>query len=166
LTESDKIKIVVTGGDGVGKTTFIKTLSDPWTDDPAAPSPIQDFGRIAIDDLIDRPLTIYLFSSLHGQRTALMDSIRDELLCVILVNSTDPSMFSEARATIEVVENYSDFTYIIAASFQDRPDAWDIADLRHALQIPPHVQIVPCDVRVKTDALRVLRALLEVALGV
>lgn len=159
-SQQQKIKIVVTGGRGTGKSTFIHALSDPWTDEPGREPPIRDFGRIYVDDL-GIPLTIFLFGTQQGQQPAYLRDIIDQFLCIVIVNSADPQTFDEARATINVVEHYSDFVYVVAASFQDHDDAWNVDDLRIALKVPETVPIIPCVSWHFESVTAVLRALLE-----
>lgn len=162
---SQKIKIVVTGGHGSGKSTFIRTLSDPWTSDPSQPPPIQDFGRIQIDDLGDTPLTIFLIGTLLGRENSLIRDLRDELLYVVMVNSADSSTFDQARATIALVEHHSNYSYVVAASFQDLERAWSVDDLRLALAVPKNVPMVACASWDFDSCRGVLLALLEKATG-
>ena len=50
--------------------------------------------------------------------------------------------------------------YIVAANKQDRPDAWEVDDIRHALRLDPEVKLMSCVAMDKESVKTVLLELL------
>ncbi|NPA31823.1 MAG: ATP/GTP-binding protein [Chloroflexi bacterium] len=163
------VKIVVTGPFSAGKTQFIKTVSE--IDVVATERKItaeeertikesttvaMDFGRLTIDD----DLVLYLFGTPGQKRFDFMWEILSEgmLGFIVLVDSTRPETFREARSILETFKAYAPTPFVVAANKQDLPDAWDVEDLRIALRLPKDVKIVPC---VAVDQESVKQVLLE-----
>lgn len=63
---------------------------------------------------------------------------------IVLVDSTRPETFREARSILETFRAYAPTPYVVAANKQDLEDAWDIEDIRIALRLDPHVKLVTC----------------------
>ncbi len=162
------VKMVVTGPFNSGKTAFIQTVSE--IDVVATERKItneaekvketttvaMDFGRITVDD----DLVLYLFGTPGQKRFDFMWEILSEgmLGFVVMVDSTRPETFREARSILETFRAYAPTPYVVAANKQDLPDAWDVEDMRIALRLPKGVKILPC---VATDKESVKRVLLE-----
>jgi len=163
------VKIVVTGPFSAGKTQFIKTVSE--IDVVATERKItaaeeqsikesttvaMDFGRLTIDD----DLVLYLFGTPGQKRFDFMWEILSEgmLGFIVMVDSTRPETFREARSILETFKAYAPTPYVVAANKQDLPDAWDVEDLRIALRLPQDVKVVPC---VAIDKESVKNVLLE-----
>ena len=77
---------------------------------------------------------------------------------IVMVDSTRPETFREARSILETFRAYAPTPYVVAANKQDRPDAWDMEDMRLALRLDPKVKLLPC---VATDKETVKNVLLE-----
>jgi len=77
---------------------------------------------------------------------------------IVMVDSTRPETFREARSILETFHAYAPTPYVVAANKQDMKDAWDIADMRHVLRLDPKVKLVSC---VATDQDSVKTTLLE-----
>ncbi len=170
------LKIVVTGPFASGKTTFIQSISE--IDVVATERRISseseriknqttvamDFGRITIDD----ELILYLFGTPGQRRFDFMWEILSEgmLGFIVLVDSTRPETFREARRILETFRSYSPVPYIVAANKQDMPDAWPAEDLRIVLRVEDDVKVVPCigtrRESVKQVLLELLYAILEI----
>jgi len=75
-----------------------------------------------------------------------------------MVDSTRPETFREARSILETFRAYAPTPYVVAANKQDKPDAWDMEDMRHALRLDQKVKLLPC---VATDRNTVKNTLLE-----
>ena len=56
---------------------------------------------------------------------------------IVMVDSTRPETFREARKILETFRAYAPTPYVVAANKQDMPDAWDLEDMRIALRIAP-----------------------------
>jgi uncharacterized protein len=156
------VKLVVDGSSGCGKTTFVNALSDIQSDMQAASSSqsvAMDFGRIQIDD----DSVLYLFGMPGGRRYDFMwDVLKDGLLgFIVILDSRYPSKFRESRRILETFRAYIPTPYVIAANFQDYPEAWGISDLRIALRIPAEIAVIPCVATEKESVKAVLIALLE-----
>ncbi len=164
------LKIVVTGPFSSGKTEFIQAISE--IDVVSTERKItrqserikdqttvaMDFGRITIDD----ELILYLFGTPGQKRFDFMWEILSEgmLGFVVMVDSTRPETFREARRILDTFRSYSPVPYLVAANKQDLVDAWPAADLRIVLRVDPDVKIVPCVAKEKESVKEVLLELL------
>ncbi len=167
------VKIVVTGPFNAGKTAFIQTVSE--IDVVATERKItseaervkdtttvaMDFGRITVDE----DLVLYLFGTPGQRRFDFMWEILSEgmLGFIVLVDSTRPETFREARGILETFRAYAPTPYVVAANKQDLEDAWDLEDMRIALRLDPHVKLLPC---VATDKESVKKVLLELLFSI
>jgi hypothetical protein len=77
---------------------------------------------------------------------------------IVMVDSTRPETFREARNILETFRAYAPTPYVVAANKQDKEDSWDIDDMRIALRLDKKVKILPC---VATDKETVKAVLLE-----
>jgi small GTP-binding protein len=162
------VKIVVTGPFNAGKTEFIQSVSE--IDVVATERKItaeaekiketttvaMDFGRITVDN----DLVLYLFGTPGQKRFDFMWEILSEgmLGFIVMVDSTRPETFREARSILETFRAYAPTPYVVVANKQDCPDAWEINDMRVTLRLEPQVKLLPC---VATDRDSVKTALLE-----
>lgn len=166
------VKMVVTGPFSAGKTEFIQTVSeiDVVSTERKITSEAEkikesttvamDFGRITIDD----DLVLYLFGTPGQKRFDFMWEILSEgmLGFIVMIDSTRPETFREARSILETFRAYAPTPYVVAANKQDLPDAWDIDDMRIALRLATDILLIPC---VSTQKEAVKNTLLEL-LGV
>ncbi len=148
------VKMVVTGPFSSGKTEFIQTVSeiDVVSTERKISSEAErikesttvamDFGRITVDD----SLVLYLFGTPGQKRFDFMWEILSEgmLGFIVMVDSTRPETFREARSILETFRAYAPTPYVVAANKQDQSDAWDIDDMRIALRLDPNVKFLPC----------------------
>ena len=162
------VKMVVTGPFNSGKTQFIQSVSeiDVVSTERKISSDAEkvkdsttvamDFGRITVDE----DLVLYLFGTPGQKRFDFMWEILSEgmLGFIVMVDSTRPETFREARSILETFRAYAPTPYVVAANKQDREDAWDIDDMRHALRLDPKTKLLPC---VATDRNTVKATLLE-----
>ncbi|MBO9310336.1 MAG: ATP/GTP-binding protein [Chloroflexi bacterium] len=164
------VKMVITGPYASGKTEFIRTISEidvVSTDTKVSEGTYEatvkdqttvamDFGRITIDD----DLVLYLFGTPGQRRFDFMWEILAEgmLGFVVMVDSTKPETFREAKSILETFRAYAPTPYVVAANKQDLADAWPTEDLRIALRIDDNVKLLPC---VATDKEKVKVVLLE-----
>jgi small GTP-binding protein len=164
------VKIVVTGPFSSGKTEFIRSVSEIdvvsterkiSTDAEKikeTTTVAMDFGRITVDE----DLVLYLFGTPGQRRFDFMWEILSEgmLGFIVMVDSTRPETFREARSILETFRAYAPTPYVVAANKQDRPDAWDVDDMRVALRLDPKIKILPCVARKKDAVKSVLLELL------
>jgi len=162
------VKMVVTGPFNAGKTEFIQSVSeiDVVSTERRISSEAEkvkqtttvamDFGRITVDD----NLVLYLFGTPGQRRFDFMWEILSEgmLGFIVMVDSTRPETFREARNILETFRAYAPTPYVVAANKQDKEEAWDIDDMRIALRLDPKVKFLPC---VATDKETVKTVLLE-----
>jgi small GTP-binding protein len=162
------VKMVVTGPFSSGKTQFIQSVSeiDVVSTERKISSDAEkikesttvamDFGRITVDD----ELVLYLFGTPGQKRFDFMWEILSEgmLGFVVMVDSTKPETFREAKSILETFRAYAPTPYVVAANKQDRQDAWEVDDLRIALRLDPAVKLLPC---VATNKETVKSVLLE-----
>ncbi|MCI0520219.1 MAG: ATP/GTP-binding protein [Chloroflexi bacterium] len=148
------VKMVVTGPFNAGKTEFIRAVSeiDVVSTERKISSDAErvkesttvamDFGRITVDD----DLVLYLFGTPGQKRFDFMWEILSEgmLGFVVMVDSTRPETFREARSILETFRAYAPTPYVVAANKQDRDEAWDIEDIRIALRLSKQVKLLPC----------------------
>ncbi len=59
---------------------------------------------------------------------------------VVMVDSTRPETFREARSILETFRAYAPTPYVVAANKQDQEDAWELDDMRIALRLDPKDQ--------------------------
>lgn len=170
------VKMVITGPFSAGKTEFISSISeiDVVRTERQLTTPgekaikdattvAMDFGRITVDD----DLVLYLFGTPGQRRFDFMWEILAEgmLGFVVMVDSTKPETFREAKSILETFRAYAPTPYVVAANKQDLTDAWNIDDLRIALRIEEGIKLLPCVANnkesVKTVLLELLYSILE-----
>lgn len=164
------VKIVVTGPFDSGKTAFIRSISEIKVVSTErkitaeaekikdSTTVAMDFGRITVDD----DLVLYLFGTPGQRRFDFMWEILSEgmLGFVVMVDSTRPETFREARSILQTFKAYAPTPYVVAANKQDKPDAWDLDDMQVALRLDPSVKLVKCTATRKSSVKQVLLELL------
>ena len=163
------VKMVVTGPFSAGKTQFIRSVSEIEVVSTErkltnarersikeTTTIAMDFGRITVDD----DLVLYLFGTPGQKRFEFMWEILSEgmLGFIVMVDSSRPETFREARSILETFRAYAPTPYVVAANKQDMKDAWDVQDMRHALRLDARTKILPCTA---TDKKMVKSVLLE-----
>ncbi len=164
------VKMVVTGPFNAGQTEFIQSVSEinVVSTERKISSEAErvkdtttvamDFGRITVD----QDLVLYLFGTPGQKRFDFMWEILSEgmLGFVVMVDSTRPETFREARSILETFRAYAPTPYVVAANKQDLPDAWDLEDIRLALRLSSKVKLLPCVATKKDTVKNVLLELL------
>ena len=172
--QTKKIKIVISGPFAAGKTEFIKTVSEiePVTTErkishkeekekKATTTVAMDFGKIKIDDEHE----LYLFGTPGQTRFNFMWEVLGEgaLGVIVLVDSTDPTTFHEARRIINFFQSRYPIPMVIGANKQDLPNAWSPKDIAIALDISEDegIPVIGLSAKNKEDVKKVLLTLLE-----
>ncbi len=164
------VKMVVTGPFNAGKTAFIQSISEinVVSTERKISSEAErvkntttvamDFGRITVDE----DLVLYLFGTPGQKRFDFMWEILSEgmLGFIVMVDSTRPETFREARSILETFRAYAPTPYVVAANKQDLPDAWELEDIRLALRLSEKTKLLPCVANKKDTVKAVLLELL------
>ena len=172
------VKIVIAGGFGVGKTTFVAAISDiaPLTTEAAMTSygegvdnrgevgtkttttVAMDFGRVAVDDTI----VLYLFGTPGQARFGFMwnDLVRGALGAVVLVDSR---RIEDSFPALDYFEN-RDVPFVVAINRFGGQSAHSVDEVREALSIADDVPVVSTDARGRSAVRDTVLSLLDVVL--
>jgi len=175
MKQIKKIKVVVAGPFAAGKTQFINTVSEIKTvkterrTQQSSEKSVKDYTTVAMDFgkiRIDDEHELYLFGTPGQFRFDFMWEILGEgaLGIIILVDSTDPTTFHEARKIINFFQSRFPVPIVVGANKQDLPNAWSPEDVRIALDIDEDegIPVIPVSAIDKESVKNALLTLFEI----
>jgi len=164
------VKVLVVGHFGVGKTSYIGSISEiaplrteevitqasvglddiSGTPQKKTTTVAMDFGRLTLSD----ELVLYMFGTPGQERFKELweDLSLGALGALVLV---DPRRLGESFPVLDLVERYG-LPYAIGVNHFDGTRPYPLDEVREALNLTPDTPVVSCDVRDQNSAVGAL----------
>lgn len=173
------VKLLIVGHFGVGKTTFVGSISEieplrteeliteastgvddlAGTPDKTTTTVALDFGRLTLSE----ELVLYLFGTPGQQRfQQLWEDLSIGALGALLL--VDPERLSESFPVLDLVEQYG-LPCAVGVNRFDGAPSYAEDEVREALNLPDDVPVVPCDVRDQASSANTLITFVEYLLS-
>jgi signal recognition particle receptor subunit beta len=173
------LKVLVAGGFGAGKTTFVSAVSEieplsteeiittasagtdslTGVESKSTTTVAMDFGRITLDPR----LILYLFGTPGQDRFWFMwDELSNGALGAVVL--ADTRRLQDCFAAVDFFESRG-IRFLVAVNEFDGAFHYEPDEVRAALDLKPHVPVVLCDARQPRSATATLVSLIQHLLG-